>query len=89
MATQTIKGIEGLGEFDNGRTAEFFKRARQDVMDALGLIPEAERTAWRSRRQDRHRTSMNDIGEAAYGLARRLRLDTLRRRDMEGGGELL
>lgn len=46
---------------------------RSDTMDMLAQLSEDKRDAWRSRRQDRHRSSMNDIGEAAYAMAKRLR----------------
>lgn len=46
---------------------------RRDVEEALALIPAESREAWRARRQERHRTSINDIGESAYRWARRLR----------------
>ena len=47
--------------------------AREDAKEVLRLLPEGEREAWRSQRQDRRRTSMNQIGEAAYAAAKRLR----------------
>lgn len=46
---------------------------RQDVLDMLAELPEGKREAWRARRQDRHRSSINEIGETAYDLARQLR----------------
>ena len=49
---------------------------RQDVEDMLAELPPDKRESWRARRQDRHRTSMNKIGETAYDLARRLREKT-------------
>ena len=46
---------------------------RQDVEDTLAELPPGEREAWKAKRQDRHRTSMTKIGEAATDLAKRLR----------------
>lgn len=46
---------------------------RADVEDMLAELPEEKRKAWRAHRQDRHRTSMNRIGEEAYQLAEQLR----------------
>ena len=46
---------------------------REDVEAMLREIPEERRAAWLAERQDRHRTSLNDIGTAAYALAARLR----------------
>lgn len=46
---------------------------RADVVDMLAQLPADKREAWRDRRQDRHRTSLNRIGEAAYATAERLR----------------
>lgn len=46
---------------------------REEVERQLALLPEDQRAAWRSHRQDRHRSSLNDIGEEAYETARRLR----------------
>lgn len=57
--------------------------ARADAEDVLRLLPEGEREAWRSRRQDRRRSSMNDIGGAAYRMAKRLR--NQKEPDVSGG----
>lgn len=46
---------------------------RQDVVDMLAVLPPEQREDWRARRQKRHRTSLNRIGEAAYKLAAQLR----------------
>jgi len=46
---------------------------RADVESMLALIPEDKQAQWRAERQDRHRTSLNQIGERAYQLAKRLR----------------
>lgn len=47
---------------------------RGDVESMLAALPSDEaRDKWRAERQDRHRSSMNDIGSAAYALAKRLR----------------
>lgn len=48
---------------------------RQDVESMLAELPEEKREAWRAKRQDRHRSSMNQIGERAYQLAQQLRDD--------------
>lgn len=47
--------------------------SRQDVEDMLAELPPKKRAAWRARRQDRHRGSLNKIGERAYQLAAQLR----------------
>lgn len=49
---------------------------RQDVEDMLAELPPDKREAWKAKRQDRHRTSMSKIGEAATDLAQRLRART-------------
>lgn len=46
---------------------------RQDVLSMLQLIPEEKRKQWRDERQNRHRSSLNKIGEKAYQLAEKLR----------------
>ena len=46
---------------------------RADVESMLDELPPEKRDAWRAKRQDRHRSSMNQIGEAAYAAAKRLR----------------
>lgn len=51
-------------------------RQRADVESMLAMLPEDKRQEWRDQRQDRHRSSMNQIGEAAYAQARRLRDNT-------------
>jgi hypothetical protein len=38
----------------------------------LAMLPEDKRKQWRDERQDRERTSLNRIGEAAYAMAARL-----------------
>jgi hypothetical protein len=57
-----------LDSFLIGKAAD-----RADVEDMLAELPEEKREAWRARRQDRHRTSLNQIGERAYQLAEKLR----------------
>lgn len=42
---------------------------RADVESMLAELPEEKRKAWRAKRQDRHRSSMSQIGERAYGFA--------------------
>ena len=39
----------------------------------LAELPPDKREAWKAKRQDRHRTSMNQIGERASSLAKGLR----------------
>lgn len=46
---------------------------REDIEAMLAELPEEKREAWRASRQDRHRSSMNAIGERAYELAQTLR----------------
>lgn len=46
---------------------------RSDVESMLAELPEEKREAWRAKRQDRHRSSMNQIGEAAYRYANVIR----------------
>jgi hypothetical protein len=46
---------------------------RADVLSMLEELPPEKREAWRAKRQDRERSSMNQIGERAYQLAKRLR----------------
>lgn len=46
---------------------------RADVESMLEMLPEDRREEWRARRQDRHRSSLSQIGEEAYETARRLR----------------
>lgn len=43
---------------------------RQDVVDMLEELPPEKQEAWRAKRQDRRRTSINQIGERAYELAK-------------------
>lgn len=46
---------------------------RADVESMLAMLPEEKREEWRNQRQDRRRSSMNQIGEAAYAKAKQLR----------------
>jgi len=46
---------------------------RQDVVDMLDMLSPDKREEWRARRQDRHRSSLNQIGKTAYEYARRIR----------------
>lgn len=46
---------------------------RADVESMLAELPEEKRKAWRAKRQDRHRSSMNQIGESAYKYAAAIR----------------
>lgn len=49
--------------------------SRRDVEVMLAEIPEDKRERIKLDRQHRHRTSLNQIGEYAYRLAKRLRAD--------------
>jgi len=49
---------------------------REDVESMLSMLNEEQREKWRNDRQDRHRTSMNQIGEAAYARAKAIREGT-------------
>lgn len=49
--------------------------SRQDVEEMLAEVPPEKREALMARRQDRHRSSMNQIGERAYEMAKHLRHD--------------
>jgi len=53
--------------FDSFLIGDVNKRA--DVASMLAIIPEEKRQKWKEERQDRHRTSVNRIGEVAYHLA--------------------
>jgi hypothetical protein len=46
---------------------------RADVESMLAALPPKKREKWRAERQDRHRTSLNQIGEAAYKMAKKFR----------------
>lgn len=46
---------------------------REDVLSMLAELPEEKREAWRAKRQDRNRSSLNQIGERAYQLAKQIR----------------
>lgn len=46
---------------------------REDVESMLKLIPEEKREQWRNERQERHRSSLSQIGERAYQLAKQWR----------------
>lgn len=48
-------------------------RKRADVESMLAMLPEDKRQEWRDQRQDRHRSSLNQIGEAAYAKAKAMR----------------
>jgi hypothetical protein len=50
--------------------------ARGDVEKMLEMLPEEKRQEWKESRQDRHRSSMTQIGETAYKLAATLRPKT-------------
>jgi hypothetical protein len=55
---------------------------RADVESMLAMLPEDKRQEWRDQRQDRYRSSLNQIGEAAYSRARAFRA-TLAKRQTE------
>jgi hypothetical protein len=46
---------------------------RADVESMLAMLPEDKRQEWKAQRQDRHRTSLNRIGEVAYKYAAKYR----------------
>lgn len=46
---------------------------RRDVEEMLALIPAEKQEEWKANRQERHRTSMNRIGEAAMRNAKAYR----------------
>lgn len=46
---------------------------REDVESMLALLDDDKRERWRADRQDRHRSSINQIGERAYDYAKNLR----------------
>jgi hypothetical protein len=46
---------------------------RHDVEKILALLSAEKREEWKADRQDRHRTSMNRIGEAAMSFAKKFR----------------
>lgn len=46
---------------------------REDAESMLEMLPEEKRQEWRDQRQDRRRSSMSQIGEAAYAKAKQLR----------------
>lgn len=43
--------------------------ARKDVEEMLAMIPPEKQAEWKASRQERHRSSLNQIGEAAYRYA--------------------
>ena len=49
------------------------RNTRADVEDAMSRMDEKNREEFRASRQNRYRTSLNQIGEAAYNLSKRLR----------------
>lgn len=48
-------------------------KERTDIESILSLLPDDKKQELRDLRQDRHRSSLNPIGEAAYKLADQLR----------------
>lgn len=71
IAAHRTEIADALDSFLIGNPAD-----RQDVEDMLAELPPDKQESWKARRQDRHRTSMNQIGESATNLARRLRENT-------------
>ncbi len=59
---------DAFDSFLIGKAAE-----RADVESMLQLIPEDKREQWRNERQNRHRSSVSQIGERAYQLAKHWR----------------
>ena len=53
---------------------------RADVESMLAMLPEEKREEWRAQRQDRHRSSKNQIGEAAYAYAKAIRKKLAKKR---------
>lgn len=47
--------------------------AREDIESAMAEMPEETAKKWRNERQERHRSSLNRIGEIAYETAKHLR----------------
>lgn len=48
-------------------------RQRKDAEEMLEMLPEEKREEWKASRQDRHRSSMNQIGETAAKYAKAYR----------------
>ena len=46
---------------------------REDVESMLEMLPDDKKAEWRDSHQNRNRTSLNQIGESAYKLAKQLR----------------
>lgn len=57
--------------YDSFLIGDAHKRA--DVESMLEMLPEQKREEWRAKRQDRHRSSLNEIGDRAYELAQAFR----------------
>jgi hypothetical protein len=60
---------------------------RADVESMLDELPAEKREAWRAKRQDRHRSSMNQIGEAAYARAKQLRQKAAAQQEKVANGQ--
>lgn len=79
------KGIESVTDFIDANALELAEAfdsfligdqdRREDVDSMIAILTEEQLKQWKLERQDRKRTSMNQIGEKAYQLA-----DTLRKR---------
>ena len=78
------QGIEDLGKYIDEHTKEMAdilatvliggKADREEVESALALMPDEEaRKKWLDDRHDKRRSSMNNIGAAAWAWARKLR----------------
>ncbi len=59
---------DALDSFLIGKPSE-----RKDVESMLAMLTKKQQEKWRAERQDRHRTSMSQIGETAYQTAANLR----------------
>ena len=59
------------GAFDSCLIGDAAKRA--DVESMLEMLSDNKKKEWRDQRQDRHRTSVSQIGEAAHDYSAKLR----------------
>ena len=66
-----VNRLEIADALDSFLIGETDKRADVELM--LEMLPEDKREEWKNKRQDRHRTSMCQIGEGAYKMAEQLR----------------
>jgi hypothetical protein len=68
IEAHTAEIADALDSFLIGNAAK-----RADVESMLEMLPDDKKQEWRDQRQDRHRSSLNQIGETAYELAKHLR----------------